>query len=936
MRIHSLSSTFIGNILFFIAIYLSISLSLGQDFTLNLYTPPTNIPSEQIKSIVQDAKGFILLLTPRGIYRFDGNTSKLLVSQTPLSEAKSFYKAMNGKIIILFKEGLYELNESTQNSLVVNLKLMIRCDNPIQVHQENPEKFWISLASGDVILYNIQNTSNYSFEKKGIKKYFLTTESKLIGLVAENGSVYQLKGNRFYEIYRLDANQVKAVVVTKKNTFWLATEKGIISLDFSAPEIKHQKISNSPNNISCFYAFQGDKILLGTQNQGVFQVATSFKDLVFSPFEYSTGLHLSAVPDFQKVAQIYSDREGGIWVLQEKGLAYFKTKAFSSPHKVLAAHQTNSVCQTQNGDMYFASNNEVFRMYKTDSYDKVESIIKISEGAINTIEAQDDKVWVGVVRGVLICLQNGKRISTLDLTKRGGSIFTIYPDQKKRVWFCQVAQENPLPGISYTTDNQTVKYYGSTKGIAGRILAAKESFKKQLYLAGIGSQTYLYLFDEKNDRFINLSLPLPFEVQHFEVHDLVIDKEDNVWLATNYGLLKYLSREKKITRIDLGELMTATEIRAILLDNQEQLWISTDVFGLICYKKGQYTVYTTQNGLSNRVLWYRHIFLDQTNKLWVGAIDDVVVSPELLKGLQKTPIPTLLGINVHNKDLSIPNYSSPKFELSYKADLKVSFKSLSYPNQTITYQYRFKGQDTHWSPNQNNTLLTFSDLNSGNYVLEIRAKQTAYAWSEPLSIEFNVASPWYTSRWAWLIYILLFGLGIWGLVKINSWRLELDKQRLNRIIAQKTEQLFLKNEELEKNHQRLLELNNEISSQNEELHLQTEELSKQRNFIEEKNKEIRLKRDELKSINDNLDKLVKQRTKKIEELNLRIIKYAFNNAHKVRGPIARILGLLNIIPLESDPQKINMYLDLIRDCAQQLDEIVRNINTTLSEDEPNI
>lgn len=575
-------------------------------------------------------------------------------------------------------------------------------------------------------------------------------------------------------------------------------------------------------------------------------------------------------------------------------------------------------------------------MYKTASNYEVKSVIKIPEGAINTIEAQDDKVWVGVVNGLLICLQNGKRISTLDLKERGGSIFTIYPDPKERTWFCQVAQEKPLPGLSYVDKNQSVKYYGEDKGITTRILAMKESSKQQLFLGGIGSQTYLYVMDEKKDQFINLSLPLPFEVQNFEVHDLAVDKEDNVWLATNHGLLKYFSREKKIIRIDLGELMTTTEMRAILLDNQGQLWISTDVFGLICYNKGQYLVYTSQNGLSNRVLWYRHIFLDQSDKLWVGAIDDVVVASKILVQPQKTRTPILLDMEVNNQNISIDYTDSYKFDVPYKAYSQLKFKSLSYPNHSLIYQYRFSGQNTHWSPNQNNGLFTLSNLNTGNYVLEIRAKQTAYDWSESLFIQITVESPWYRSRWAWLLYTLLLGLGIWALIKINSWRLELDKKRLNRIITRKTEQLHLKNELLEKSHQELLELNNEITSQNEELHLQTEELSMQRNFIEEKNIEITLKKEELNVINDNLDKLVKQRTQEIEQLNLRIIQYAFNNAHKVRGPLARILGLLNIIPLENDTQKISMYLDLIKVCAEQLDEIIRDINATLSEDEPKI
>lgn len=267
--------------LFFIFIFFNISCGLGQDFMLDLYKPQKDIPAEQIKSIVQDAKGFMLLLTQKGIYRFDGISSKLLISQTSIADAKSFYKTNTGKIIILFKQGLYELNETIYSSSVIDLKLLIQCDNPIQVHQENTHTLWVSLASGEVIRYYQQNPFHYRFENQGIKKHFLISEAKVIGLVSENGLVYQFKYKRFHSIKQIDATQVNTVMTPEKNIFWLATEKGIVSIDLSSPTFINSKIPNSPNDINSFYAFQKDKILIGTQNQGLYQVNTSFKELIF-------------------------------------------------------------------------------------------------------------------------------------------------------------------------------------------------------------------------------------------------------------------------------------------------------------------------------------------------------------------------------------------------------------------------------------------------------------------------------------------------------------------------------------------------------------------------------------------------------------------------------------------------------------------------------
>ena len=79
--------------------------------------------------------------------------------------------------------------------------------------------------------------------------------------------------------------------------------------------------------------------------------------------------------------------------------------------------------------------------------------------------------------------------------------------------------------------------------------------------------------------------------------------------------------------------------------------------------------------------------------------------------------------------------------------------------------------------------------------------------------------------------------------------------------------------EYDKEHNKVLYFNNELKSVNEE--------------ITQQQRKIML-------INENLENLVQERTQRINLLNEKIIKYAFFNAHNVRGHLARIMGLVNI------------------------------------------
>ena len=106
-----------------------------------------------------------------------------------------------------------------------------------------------------------------------------------------------------------------------------------------------------------------------------------------------------------------------------------------------------------------------------------------------------------------------------------------------------------------------------------------------------------------------------------------------------------------------------------------------------------------------------------------------------------------------------------------------------------------------------------------------------------------------------------------------------------------------------------------IEHRHEQLRKLTETLLKQTDKLQYSQEEIR-------SINDNLELIIEQRIKKIEERNKQLEEYAFINAHLVRGPLCRILGLAVLMKQEqTTPQ-----LAAVHEKAQQVDAIIRRIN----------
>jgi signal transduction histidine kinase len=110
-------------------------------------------------------------------------------------------------------------------------------------------------------------------------------------------------------------------------------------------------------------------------------------------------------------------------------------------------------------------------------------------------------------------------------------------------------------------------------------------------------------------------------------------------------------------------------------------------------------------------------------------------------------------------------------------------------------------------------------------------------------------------------------------------------------------------------------LNREISEKHEEILTQAEELAKANREI------IRM--------NESLELEVMQRTEKIETQSRKLIEYAYSNAHNVRGPLARILGLSMLMANETSETRIKEYNERMNDSALELDLVIREMTVLL-------
>ena len=88
---------------------------------------------------------------------------------------------------------------------------------------------------------------------------------------------------------------------------------------------------------------------------------------------------------------------------------------------------------------------------------------------------------------------------------------------------------------------------------------------------------------------------------------------------------------------------------------------------------------------------------------------------------------------------------------------------------------------------------------------------------------------------------------------------------------------------------------------------------------------------EINFLNQNLEQLVVERTQEIKEKNAQLSEYIFTNSHRVRGPIARILGLMQLREAGqfSSSEEIEKLFGFIHRAAKEADEVVFEIGKNL-------
>lgn len=197
---------------------------------------------------------------------------------------------------------------------------------------------------------------------------------------------------------------------------------------------------------------------------------------------------------------------------------------------------------------------------------------------------------------------------------------------------------------------------------------------------------------------------------------------------------------------------------------------------------------------------------------------------------------------------------------------------------------------------------------------------------DPIHTVFHVplkpGSPGYSNYAFTNIVIALSWFMIYGAISFLKRLSEHNEERAEKLI----ERLQLINTER-------VETNNEIAAQNQEIQAQAENLNRNQIRLRETFVVIEQQKDLLLKQNQNLSSELVEKNATLIETNNELIKhnnelrqFSYTVSHNLRGPVASLLGLINLIDASSLPREQKEIFDHVRISVDRLDSIIRDLN----------
>lgn len=524
------------------------------------------------------------------------------------------------------------------------------------------------------------------------------------------------------------------------------------------------------------------------------------------------------------VYALYLDADGIVWVGTHKrgvDLYHPKLNRFGlikreiDPENPISKNDVNAIEEDAQGNIIVGSNGGGLWRYdpKSDIYldgTKWKNGSEIVPGSdvvvVDLLTDQSGTLWIGTYQSGLY-KYDGKNFTHFEAAPgnpgalQDNNVWKIFEDSAGRLWVGTLREglflmdresetftQHTLEGQGIPLNNHYIT--GITEDKEGNIW--------------VGGSRGIDVFHPESgyQQYFSGSSTDQSGLSNANVSEIIRDSFGTIWVSTGKGLFYFDKPTRSFHVFDQSSGLKNDYLVSLVPDKSGDLWLSSQN-GLIHAKVNRcsgnlslgFRYFTTGDGLQGDYFNKNAAFLSAEGKVYFGGADGIsYLEPETFPFFEKESKVVFTGFQLFNQSVGVNELVNGRVLLEKPLDkirsiqlkhheniFTVAFSSLNYLNpEKNSFLYRLDGFSKNWVSKEAAPFeLTFTNLDPGTYILQVRAASSDGVWGDEVaSLSIEILAPFWLTPLAYLLYGLVFLM-----VVLMSWKwfVSRERQRLRRL-----------------------------------------------------------------------------------------------------------------------------------------------------------
>ena len=787
----------------FVAYIAFCAMATAQQHKVVAFDVESGLPQDYVYSLHQDDAGYLWIGTGDGLARYDGNTLEVFnISDSLCSNFISCSHSIgrdswfghndggisyyNGKVFAKLVEGeqgtgsITDIKStgniiwaSTQSGGIWKIEpglqpiLISDPDNPVQIfNMEFLSSTECVVGSMDgVHIFAIENESNTlrfisileGIPDTKVQDLMLSRNDSTLYIITEDEGIYTFYPRDLKSSTKPLELSIEAGIEGQQHIFedsrgilWISTfGNGLYKLipDSQGKYLSWSNINETKglpgDNLKLVFEDREKNIWLGMYGKGLVRLVD--EAFTFYSFDDAIG---------NNIHSIYTT-DDHLWFGNENGLIKVNRKngevlPVSGPEFGLPDDRVTAIVGSPAGDLWIGtSQNGVFHRNTGDNrFQRIPISSGTLENTINAMAFRDSMVWIATNKGVCKIDDRTGLTTWFTISNAGlphNTVNNLKVDASGKVWISTLSNS-----VSYIQDDSVTKLIIPTVGGALNIRTITEDPGGCIWIGTDGNGVFRMEGDSVKNYNTEDGLLYDF------CNSLVGDDEEYIWVSHRGGL----------SRIRISD-------------------------GFVSNLKNEV-------GIDQSMEFNRNaVFRDQKGIIWFGSSAGVLkYDPHLEKDQAPPPALSIVSVQVNSRAQEL------KDELRLppgRHTIRIDFIGIKLENPgAVTYSYMMEGLDDSWSIASHENQEVFSKIPDGKYTFKLRAFNSEGTFDEsPLKLYINISVPLWKRWWVYVIVVISVSIGIRAIIKRREYNLLLEKERLEKIVLERTHEVVEQKEEIE-------------------------------------------------------------------------------------------------------------------------------------------